>query len=66
MNEEETKKQGLWNKLPIKTKIAIIGIITGFFFIIIFIVVITAPLMELGIIDIGRGGPESEDRKSVV
>ena len=42
MNEEETKKQGLWNKLPIKTKIAIIGIITGFFFIIIFIVVMIA------------------------
>lgn len=61
MNEEETKKQGLWNKLPIKTKITIIGIAMGFFFIIIFIVVITTPLMELGIIDIGRGGPASDD-----
>lgn len=61
MNEEETKKQGIWNKLPKKMKISIIGILIGFFFITTFIVVITAPLMEIGVIDIGRGGPANAD-----
>lgn len=59
MNEEETKKT-LWEKLPIKVKLAIVGIVIGFFFIVIFLVVMITPLMELDIIDIGIGGGNNE------
>lgn len=59
MNEEETKNSKMklaWNSLPLKVKLIIIGIAIGFFSIIIFLVVLIAPLMELGIIEIGTGG----------
>lgn len=59
MNEEETnnsKEKKIWKKLPLKVKLTIIGICIGFFFIVIFIVVMIAPLMSIGVIDIGMGG----------
>ena len=60
MNEEETKEvktKTLWNMMSLKTKLIVIGSSLGFFFIVIFICVIIAPLMEIGVIDIGKGGP---------
>ena len=55
----EEKKQNLWNKLPIKTKLIIIGIGVGLLFNVIFIVVLISPLMSLGIIDIGSSDGSS-------
>lgn len=49
---EETKQQSLWSKLPLKTKLIIIGISIGFVSILLFLIVIIAPLMSLGIIDV--------------
>lgn len=43
---------GLWEKLPLKTKLIIIGIAASFIFVIIFLIILITPLMELGIIDI--------------
>lgn len=63
MNEEETnnsKAKKIWKKLPLKVKLTIIGICIGFFFIVIFIVVMIAPLMSIGVIDIGLGGPTGD------
>ena len=63
MNEEETnnsKAKKTWKKLPLKVKLTIIGICIGFFFIVIFIVVMIAPLMSIGVIDIGLGGPTGD------
>ena len=57
MNNEETKNtknSNLWKKIPLKIRLIIIGIAAGFFFIVIFLVVLVAPLMELGIINIDR------------
>lgn len=59
---EETKQQSLWGKLPLKTKIIIIGIAIGFVSILLFLLVIITPLMALGIInieDIGGSGGNS-------
>lgn len=52
----EGTKQSLWGKLPLKTKAIIIGIAMGFISILLFLVVIIAPLMSLGIIDINGIG----------
>lgn len=49
---EGTKEPSLWGKLPLKTKIIIIGIAIGAVSIILFLLVIITPLMSLGIIDI--------------
>lgn len=57
MDEKETKENTLWNKMPLKSKLIVIGIALSFFFIVIFICVIITPLMSVGAIDIGRGGP---------
>lgn len=51
--EEESKIKTAWRVLPLKYKLIIIGVIGAFFSLIIFLVVMIAPLMELGIIDIG-------------
>ena len=58
MNEEETrnsKPKILWKTVPLKVKLIIIGAGTGFFFIVIFLVVLITPLMSLGIINIADG-----------
>lgn len=47
---------GLWKKLPLKAKLIVIGVAMSFLFLVIFIVVLVAPLMSLGIIDIGSIG----------
>ena len=52
----EGTKQSLWGKLPLKTKAIIIGIAMGFISILLFLVVIIAPLMSLGIIDVNGIG----------
>ena len=58
MDEKETnnsKAKMLWKSLPLKIKLIIIGIAIGFFFLIIFLVVLITPLMSLGIIEITEG-----------
>ena len=58
MDEKETnnsKAKMLWKSLPLKIKLIIIGIAIGFFFLIIFLVVLITPLMSLGIIEIAEG-----------
>ena len=53
MDEKETKNSKMklaWNILPLKVKLIIIGIAIGFFFLIIFLIVLVTPLMSLGII----------------
>lgn len=52
----EGTKQSLWGKLPLKTKAIITGIAMGFISILLFLVVIIAPLMSLGIIDVNGIG----------
>ena len=52
----EEKKQNLWNRLPKKTKLILIGAGIGLLFNVIFIVVLISPLISLGIIDIGDLG----------
>lgn len=47
------KQDTLWQKLPLKVKLAIIGVISGFVLMVIFVIIMIAPLVELGIIDIG-------------
>lgn len=49
---EGKKEQSFWGKLPLKTKIIIIGIAIGFVSILLFLLVIITPLMTLGIINI--------------
>lgn len=49
----EEKLKGLWKKASIKTKLIIIAVGAGFIMNMIFIVIMIAPLMSLGIIDIG-------------
>ena len=58
MDEKETnnsKTKMLWKSLPLKIKLIIIGIAIGFFFLIIFLVVLITPLISLGIIEIAEG-----------
>lgn len=50
------KLKGLWNKASTKTKLIIIAVITGFAMTLIFIVIMIAPLINLGIIDISDFG----------
>ena len=52
----EEKKHNLWNRLPKKTKLILIGAGIGLLFNVIFIVVLITPLISLGIIDIGSSG----------
>lgn len=48
---------GLWKKMPLKTKLIIIGVVASFCFLVFFLVILITPLMELKIIDIeGMGG----------
>lgn len=54
--EDESKEKSLWKKLPLKTKLIVIGALGSFVFTVIFLVVLIAPLMELGIIDISDIG----------
>lgn len=60
MNEEETKEvktKTLWKSLPLKIKLIIIGIaITCFFFLINFVVLFSV-FVDVGLIEIGKGGP---------
>ena len=63
MDEKETKNSKMklaWNILPLKVKLIIIGIAIGFFFLIIFLIVLVTPLMSLGIIEIAEGTTGSE------
>lgn len=55
----EEKKQNLWNRLPKKTKLILIGAGIGLLFNVIFIVVLISPLISLGIIDIGSSDGSS-------
>lgn len=55
-----SKAKMLWKSLPLKIKLIIVGITVGFFFLIIFLIVLIAPLISLGIIDIGMGGGDGE------
>ena len=55
----EEKKQNLWNRLPKKTKLILIGSGIGLLFNVIFIVVLISPLISLGIIDIGSSDGSS-------
>lgn len=50
---------GLWNKMPLKTKLIIIGIIASFLSVILFLILFITPLMELKIIDIEGLGSSS-------
>lgn len=52
----EGTANGIWNKLPIKTKLTLLGIGISVCSLIIFIVILITPLMELGIIDISDIG----------
>lgn len=53
----EEKVKILWKKLPLKAKLIIIAIAAAFIMTVIFIVIMIAPLINLGIIDInGLGG----------
>ena len=47
---------GLWNQIPLKGKLIVIGVVAAFVILIMFIVILITPLMELGIIDISGFG----------
>lgn len=67
MDEKDTNNSKLklaWKSLPLKIKLIIIGAAIGFFFIVIFLIVLIAPLMSLGIIDIGIGGGNGDSSLS--
>ena len=57
----EEKKQNLWNRLPKKTKLILIGAGIGLLFNAIFIVVLISPLISLGIIDIGSSDESNSE-----
>lgn len=54
--EDDNKEKSLWNKLPLKYKLIVIGVIGGLISIIIFLIILITPLMYLKIIDIGDIG----------
>lgn len=65
--EEDSKIKQVWRALPLKTKAMIIGIIAGIGGLLLFIILILATFMSLGIINIGGSGgnPSSSDYSSV-
>lgn len=59
--EEESKLKLAWKMLPWKTKLIIIGIIAGVAVFLLFIVLLLAPFISLGLIDISDLGGGSFD-----
>lgn len=54
---QKMKLKGVWKKLPLKVKLIIIGIGAASILTTVFVLILIAPLMSLGIIDIsGMGG----------
>lgn len=59
MDENKNKVAGLWKKLPLKIKLAIIAIGVGVFLTVFFLLIMISPLMAMGVIDIEGVGSSS-------